>query len=169
MSKTQEITKLLKSGLTPTQVIARGHKRGMVYRVNKALRTNPQDNGNNSKILTHTTSSETDTSIESDPEIMELKKSLRKAALEKEIIEIRMPKDVESRLTALEESSLKLGEKAGFLSMDIDDLKKELGATPLYNLRSRFKCECGKVGMLAVKVHCTVCKKETEYGSYPKK
>ena len=167
MSKTEEITKMMKSGYTATQCIAQGYKRGLVYRVNRTLHKNPQDNGNHSKCLTHATSDEADTDIESDPEIMELKKSLRKAELEREIAEIKIPKDIESRIIALEENVVDVEEFVGSVFLDLDDLKEALKATPLFNLRSKFKCECGNQGMVAVKVHCTACAEEIEYGWYP--
>ena len=169
MNKTQEITKLLKAGHTPTQCIARGYKRGLVYRANRTLHDNPPDNGGHSKHLTRATSDEADTDIESNPEIMELQISLRKAELERKIAEIKIPKDIESRIIALEENAVDIEEHVFSVHFALDDLKKALKATPLFNLRSRFKCECGSHGTLAVKVHCTVCDKETKYGWYPKK
>ncbi len=169
MNKTQEITEMILSGHTPIQLIAQGYKRGLVYKVNRTLHKNPKDNGNHSKCLTHPTSDETDTDIESDPEIMELKKSLRKAALEREIAEIKIPKDIESRIIALEENVVDVEEFVGSVFFDLNDLKEALKATPLFNLRSKFKCECGKQGMVAVKVYCTACTKEISYGWYPKK
>jgi len=166
---TPEGDKRMQSGLTATQCIARGYKRGLVYKVNRTLHKNPQDNGNHSKSLTHATSDEANTDIESDPEIMELKKSLRKAALEREIAEIKIPKDIESRIIALEEDVVDIEEYVNSVQFDLNDLKEALKATPLFNLRSRFKCKCGNQGMLAVKVYCTACDKETNYGWYPKK
>ena len=167
MNKTQEITKMIQSGHTPTQLIAQGYKRGLVYKINRALHKNPPDNGNHSKRLTYAASDEADTDIETDPEIMELKKSLRKAALEREIAEIKIPKDIESRIITLEKDVVDLEDFVGSVFLDLDDLKEALKATPLFKLRSKFKCECGNQGMVAVEVHCTACGKETKYGWYP--
>ena len=164
MNKTQEITKMMHEGFTAAQCIAQGYKRGLVYKVNRTLHKSPQSNGNHSKSLTPAPSDKADTNIESDPEIMELKKSLRKAELEREIAEIKIPEDMESRMIVLEEKAVELEEYADILSGDIHKCESELKASPLFNLHSRFECECGNKGLLAVKVHCTVCNKEKSYG-----
>ena len=49
------------------------------------------------------TGSSVDQNLESDPDIMELKKAVRKAELEKQLAETIVPLDLEERLNTLEE------------------------------------------------------------------
>ena len=51
------------------------------------------------------------------------------------------------------------------LTAQLDVVTKKLNATPLAGLRNRFKCkDCGESGYLGIRVECTACGEEAQYG-----
>ena len=96
--KEEEIARLLSNGRTPAELIRQGHSRGTVYKVAKRMA-----GGGTSQDASQTGSVGVglDPEIESDPEILEFKKNLRKAQLERAIAEVRAPIDLTARLSKL--------------------------------------------------------------------
>lgn len=172
MGKEAEIARLLSEGATPVEVIALGYARSTAHKVASRLRAeSARGNG----------AAETsgDPDIENDPEIMKLKKAIRKAQLElekaqleRELEEIKGPSTMESlladlktRLADLEgkfgHDSYLLGELIDFVC---DYLAPQVYDCPLSGMRSRFECSCGAKGLVAAKVVCTWCNEETSFG-----
>lgn len=104
--KEQEIAQLLRNGVKPSDVVHQGYARGTVYKVHKQLREEggtPRGGGE--------AEAQAGDSLDNDPEILELKKALRKAQLEKELAEIKSQtksevhlSDLETRVSTLEEN-----------------------------------------------------------------
>lgn len=101
--------------------------------------------------------------IESDSDIMALKKELRKAELERQLAEIKVPIGMESRIEALEEKAEELNKYNDLLFEEYIDIRSILERTPLVGLRSEFECKCGTKGYPGLNVLCTVCGEETSY------
>ena len=99
---------------------------------------------------------------------MELKKALRKAELERQIEEIRGPSSTESRLLALEEKAETLEAALADVIDDHHGLEQRVDGSPLSGLRERFECSCGAEGIVAARVVCTSCGRETSHGWWPK-
>ena len=114
---------------------------------------------------TSATDSAVDPTLETDPEVMELKKALRKAQLQSQIGQLRalIDPEKEERLAALEK-------REGELEEVVLSLQMELDSCPLTGMRERFECSCGAAkGLVAVTVYCTRCGEESGYGWFPKK
>ena len=162
--KQEEIAGLLSQGIPPSELVRRGYARGTVYKVARGLpkRGPPQPlvDGICSK-----NPQSVDLSIESDPDVVALKKEVRMAELEGLLKEIRAPIDLEGRLEGLEQTIKKLEDSVEYhLGMLIEDIE----ASPLIGLKEKFKCTCGEEGLVATKVFCTACTRETSYGWWPK-
>ena len=99
--KEKEIARLLSGGRTPAELVREGHARGTVYKVARRMADegNRQGTGQSGPIGT-----EFDPAVESDPEILEFKKQLRKAQLGKAIAEVKAPIDLEGRVRTLEKT-----------------------------------------------------------------
>ena len=160
--KEEEIARLLSEGTAAAALVQRVYARGTVYKVAARVReggtptARPEDDG-------------IDVDVENDPEVIDLKKELRRAELERQIEEIKGPSSTETRLLALEhrledlEATLEGAEEAH------DRLEALTGQSPLGGLRERFACSCGAEGMVAAKVVCTSCGRETSHGWWPSK
>ena len=87
MVKEEEIAGLLSQGIAPAELVRKGYARGIVYKVRGRLEQpgTAQEKGDTTVV----TDSGLDPALEADPEIMELKKALRKVELERQIEEIR--------------------------------------------------------------------------------
>ncbi len=172
MTKTQEIIEKMKAGASPADLIGQGYKRGLVYKVNKTLRSTSSERGEltpsnpcgDSSIASTST---VDSTIEGDPEILELKKELRKAELRRQLAEINAPIELEARINALENKAKEVGDQFNHLFDEWIDLRALVDNTPLAGLRQIFKCSCGAVGALAVAIQCTACGTEKTYGWSP--
>ena len=101
-----EIIKLLVEGKTSTDIINKGYKRGTVYTTQRKWRqgkvkTHPGDNNSTltGAVFTPQTAS-TEPDIESDPEIVQLKKEIRKAELQKQLGTAKAPSEMEILIVA---------------------------------------------------------------------
>lgn len=152
LGKEEEIGRLLSDGAAPADLVRQGYARGTVYKVAGRLRTEatPQNSD-------ETAQRDFDPGVENDPEIVELKKAVRRAELELQIEEIKGSSSIEVRLLALERSI-----------QDVGTFMEEGDDSPLSGLREGFQCSCGAEGLVAVRVICTCCKNETSYGWWPK-
>ena len=108
--KEEEIAQLLRDGAKPTDLVHQGFSRGTVYKVHKQLRGE-----GGTRIGTKESEHPAEDSLENDPEILELKKELRKAQLEKELAEIKSQaksevhlNDLETRVSSLEDDVLSI-------------------------------------------------------------
>ena len=161
MGKEQEIAKLLSQGTPPVELIQRGFARATVYKVNRRLaQERTPTPGDSASSVPGAADSVTDMTLEADPEILELKKALRMAQLERQLAEIKAPIDLEARLVRLEEHVAALLEA-------VDNLIEDVKGSPLMSIRQRFKCSCGNGGLVAVRVHCTACGSETRCDWFP--
>ncbi len=159
--KEEEIARLLFEGVSPAELVHRGFSKGTTYKIAKRLKptTTPQPTA---IPATSATNSPVDPNLEGDPEIMDLKKTLRKAQLQRQLAEIKAPIDLQARLKGLEEEM-----KA--LSDALADLYGQLEDSPVSGLRQEFRCACGARGLVAAKVVCTSCLRESSYGWWPRK
>ena len=170
MTKTQDITEKLQSGLSTAQVIALGFNPSLVYKVNRDIKKGikREINSKNSKVSGENNLKD-NVDIENDPDIMALKKELRKAELERQLAEIKVPIGLESRIEALEEKVEEPNDQLDYLFSEYIDLRSLVDNTPLSGLLGRFKCSCGEKGMVAVPVQCTACEQEILYGHFPER
>ena len=160
--KEEEIAKLLLEGAAPADLVRRDYAHGTVYKVWARLRKGgtplvPTDLGRESSAP----------DIESEPEIIELRKDLRKAELQREVEEVQGPSTMETRLASLEQTVRELRAELARSSKRRDLLETRIDALPLAGLRESFRCWCGAHGFVAVKVVCTGCGGETAYGRWP--
>ncbi|MFC2070411.1 hypothetical protein ACFLTB_04485 [Chloroflexota bacterium] len=165
MTESEEIREKLQSGLTPVQVIKQGHKRWLVYKINREISKGikREISSKDSKVSGENDLNE-NVDIENDSDIMALKKALRKAELQKQISEMVVSESMELKITAIEEKMEKITEMNDFLFDETVDIRTVLRETPLAGIRSTFKCKCGAKGLLGVLVHCTDCGTDTSFG-----
>ena len=160
--KEEEIARLLSEGIQTAELVRRGYARGTVYKVAGRLKeggTPPQEQ----------TDDNVDAGVEDDPGIVDLKKELRKAELERQIEEIKGSSSTEIRLKSLEAKLEAMEVALEEVAIGLQGLDDRLDVTPLLGIRERFVCSCGSQGMVAVKVICTSCDRETSYGWWPKR
>ena len=147
--KEQEIAGLLRDGATPTHLVHQGYARGTVYKVHKRLRGeggSPMGGGE--------VEAQVGDSLDNDPEILELKKALRKAQLQRELSAIKSDPGSEDRLGSIESR--------------LQNLEVEVNGSLLAGVPEEFECwDCGSHRTVAVTVHCTVCESTVELGTYP--
>ena len=157
--KEEEIAGLLMNGSKPAELVHQGHARGTVYKVARRLRegSTPPQTG-----ATDRTGDDQD--VERDPEIVDLRKALRKAELERQIAGLNEPSKLEERLEALENEVKLLDDALSGTTEAYLSLESELDGSPLLGLRKNFKCSCGAKGMVATKVECTSCGGEVSWG-----
>ena len=160
VTKQEEIAKLLSDGVPPAELVRQGYTRGTVYKISGLLckgRTTP---------LSETRPEPTDVfpdldpSLEADPEIVELRKAVRRAELEKQLGQIKERPEFLTRLINSEQHLEELFETVLLLQTEID-------ATPISGLQNRFQCGCGAQGLVAAKICCTECGNESSYGWFP--
>ena len=161
-SKEKEIERLLVDGHLPADLIRRGFARGTTYKIwarvkgsgtSPLLPTKGSDGAENIVAI--------DLSLETDPEIVVLKKRLRTAQLERQIAEVSGP-------PRLEEWVRRLEQRVDELEQGITLLADEVAGCPLSGLHQEFECPCGSRGLLAAAASCTGCGRETRYGWWPK-
>ena len=102
MAKESEIAALLSQGIAPAELVSKGYARGTVYKVRGRLEqpSTAQENGDTTVI----TDSGLDPALEADPEIVELRKSIRKAELEQQLADLKAPTRFEPRLLTIEKT-----------------------------------------------------------------
>ena len=155
----EEIGRLLAEGNKPAELIQRGFKRGTVYKVNRRLQTGGTPSESGDKGL--------DPSIESDPEVMDLRKALRKAELERQLEEFKGPSSTESRLLALEEQWEEMEATLDETMAAYRHVVVRVDGSPLNGLRQNFECSCGAKGHVSARIVCTSCGRETSQGWWP--
>lgn len=99
--KEKEIARLLSGGRTPAELIRDGYSRSTVYKIAKRVAGGGTSKGSGQSGFVGVG---LDPEIESDPEILEFKKRLRKAQLERAIAEVRAPMDLGGRVRTLEKT-----------------------------------------------------------------
>ena len=102
VSKEGEIAQLLREGTLPVELVRRGYARGTVYKVSGRLKKEgsilqTQTNQSAKDLL-----SKPDPTLQADPEIIELKKAVLKAELQKKLAQIGEQPDLLMRLVKLE-------------------------------------------------------------------
>ena len=98
-TKEEEIARLLIDGTMPVEVIGRGYARGTVYKVSgEGIVLTAPDNGSSTA-----TFNTPDPTLESDPQIVELRKAVRLAELEKQLARIKALPDLTTRLAKVEQ------------------------------------------------------------------
>ena len=150
---------MLAQGMSAKQVIEQGHKAGTVFKVQRQLAREHA-----SAQFPSSGPVETDGAIERDPEVVELKKQVRKAQLERQLRQEQAPCDLENRVANLEAECrdheklvLEMSEIVGAQSVDLSNYS-------LRALHDSFACPCGNVGHVAIRVECTSCGEGSRWG-----
>ncbi|MDD5605507.1 MAG: hypothetical protein PHX29_06350, partial [Dehalococcoidales bacterium] len=95
MTKSQEIKVKLEEGATPKELIKYGYKPGLVYKVNRQVKDNTMDCKALSSSQQQADITIENSSLESEPEVIALKKAIRVAKLKKKLTEINAPLEIE--------------------------------------------------------------------------
>ena len=109
MAKSDEIIKLLAEGKTSGEIIAMGYKKGTVYstqrkwRRGKAEASSIVNKGSKNPAGSNQQSISALSDIESDPEIVQLKKEIRIAELNRQLAKAKAPSEVEALVTVAQE------------------------------------------------------------------
>ena len=116
----QQIEQLLRDGKSSRQVIDMRYNPSSVYKVQRRVRagaSTPITEGND---LTHPMAEsgdeQRDPEVESHPEVLELKRELRKAQLQSQIAAVRAPAGMEKRLDSLEKTVSEMAELVVWLA-----------------------------------------------------
>ncbi len=156
----EQIRALLAEGKPAKEIILLGFKSSTVYRVQRQLRRRAttrsiaEHGANAVDTQGYGASSGGDPDVEAHPEIIELKRKLRKAQLERQLREVRSPLDIESNLRVVYER--------------VESIEGQLTSSPLIGLGENFECSgCGAEGMVAASIICTNCRRETHFGWWP--
>ena len=171
MAKENEIARLLSEGIAPAELVRRGYTRSTVYKVNKRLQQpstpeqpgTAQENGDTKAVA----DPELNPALEADPEIMGLKKAIRKAELEQQLADLQAPTRFEPRLSTVEKTVSSIATAVKGMLEDLEDLRLRVEGSPFSGLREKFRCSCGQTGLVAAAVVCTSCGAETTYGWRP--
>jgi hypothetical protein len=81
---------------------------------------------------------------------------------------------LESRLAAMDSDLKKLKEQTSELQESVleavspEDLQEQLDGTIGFGLKQRFECQCGATGLVAMRVRCTKCGRESWWGWFAK-
>ncbi|MBE0481370.1 MAG: hypothetical protein IBX68_10385 [Dehalococcoidia bacterium] len=140
MKVTEHVEHLLRKGRSPEELLELGFSKVVVTKVRRQLRQE--------KASRHAKAPKGGGGTKVLPQVTV--RSAEEAAA--------MPQ----RLTSME-SGLKAIEGR------VEELEARLSGTPVLGLRRRFKCQCGATGLLAVRIQCTRCGRETWWGWFPEK
>ena len=101
-SKSDEIIQLLSEGKSSKEIIARGHKPGTVYSAQRKWRQRKATNTLKKDIPKSDQPPQSDSisEIETDPEIVQLKREVRKAELERQLGKMKVPLEMEILVAA---------------------------------------------------------------------
>ena len=165
MAKENEIAGLLSQGIAPADLVRQGYARGTVYKVRRRLEQpgTAQENGGTTAVA----DSDMDPALEADPEIMDLKKAIRRAELEQQLADIQAPVRFEQRLATGEKTVASITTAVEGLIQEMEDVRQRVEGSPLSGLREKFRCSCGQTGLVAANVVCTSCGAGTTYGWQP--
>lgn len=149
------IARKLQDGESPPDLIRKGYVRSTVYKVQQQLRRDCSRD--DLSAASEQPDAAYDPVVEEDPEVVELKKQLRRAQIEREIRELEAPLEIESFYGLVET-----------LEERFDKLDRKVRGTPLLGLRDRFECsKCGEAGHVAAVIICTECGEESSWGWWP--
>ena len=221
MDKSDKIVQLLNEGKNSCEIITMGYKKGTVYSTQRKWRqrnvkpTHRVNEVTTGRITSNQRSITESIDIESDPEIVQLKKEIRMAELNRQLAKAKAPSEVETLVTSAQEIGQKRCESCDYednglctfwkwstaseipsgigepvlekkdvwrmkptslycamctisVENDIDELEDALVKVPFRDIQDRFTCECETKGMLAFSIKCTMCRKETWWGWWPK-
>ncbi len=133
----------------------------MIYKVKKGVPKGlrQESSGKDSDVL-RGESLQDNVEIESDPEILDLKKELRKAELRKQLAETNAPINMESRIAAMEDKMAEMKDILDFLFDENMNIKGLIYGTPLSGLLDPFECACGAKGKYSLIIQCDECGEE---------
>ena len=117
----QQIEQLLRDGKSSRQVIDMRYNPSSVYKVQRRVRAGASapiiSEGNDPTPPTARLGDEQrDPEVESHPEVVELKRELRKAQLQSQIAAVRVPAGMEKRLDSLEKTVSEMAELVVWLA-----------------------------------------------------
>ena len=126
---TQQIEQLLKGGKSSRQVIDMRCNPSSVYKVQRRVRAGasaPITEGNDPITPTAGLGDEhLDPEVESHPEVIELKRELRKVQLQSQIAAVRVPAGTEKRLDSLEKTVSEMAELVVWLATPDENSEEE--------------------------------------------
>ncbi|MBI3954194.1 MAG: hypothetical protein HY330_06740 [Chloroflexi bacterium] len=160
LGKQEAIVRLLTAGKPAAELVRQGYSKGTVYKMARRVTALPAAGREGSQ-------AQAEAAVEGDPDIVRLKKKLRKAQLERQIREARAPLEVESRLLVLDGRVAEVEQTLEETREATVRLGDALKASPLSRLRGRFSCGCGAKGHVAVSIKCTSCDTERWWGWFP--
>ena len=116
----QQIEQLLKDGKSSRQIIDLRYNPSSVYKVQRRVRagaSGPITEGNDlTPPMAESGDEHRDPEVESHPEVVELKRELRKAQLQSQIAAVRVPAGTEKRLDSLEKTVSEMAELVVWLA-----------------------------------------------------
>jgi hypothetical protein len=163
MTKSQEIKVKLEEGATPKELIKYGYKPGLVYKVNRQVKDNTMDCKALSSNQQQADITIENSSLESEPEVIALKKAIRVAELKKKLTEINAPLEIELRMQTLEEKVVALEVGIDQLFDSIIDIQTILNNPPMSEIYHEHQCYCGQKGIWAIKAQCPKCGRDYLY------
>ena len=142
MKVTEHVEHLLRQGKKPKELIELGFPKRVVTRVRRQLR----EEGAMPRSKTQTARTEVTplaevTAVQPEPGSLEAKVN-----------------ELEGRVEILETAVAELY-----------DIENRLDGTPDLGLKNHFECECGASGLVALRIRCTKCGRETWWGWFPEK
>ena len=116
----QQIEQLLRDGKSSRQIIDLRYNPSSVYKVQRRVRAGagaPMTEGNDpAPAMAESGDEQRDPEVESHPEVVELKRELRKAQLQSQIAAVRVPAGTEKRLDTLEKTVSEMAELVVWLA-----------------------------------------------------
>ena len=142
MRVTEHVEHLLRQGRKPKELIELGFPKRVVTRVRRQLREE--------EAVPRSTTQKGKTEVTRPAEATAVQPGL--GSLESKVHKL------ENRVEVLET-----------MAAELYDIENRLLGTPALGLAHRFKCDCGASGLVALRIQCTKCGKETWWGWWPEK
>lgn len=161
LGKQEAIVRLLTAGKPAAELVRQGYSKGTVYKMARRVTALPAAGREGSQ-------AQAEAEVETDPEIVRLKKELRKAQLQRQIREARAPLEVETRLLALGGRVTQVEQYLKQAVEALQSLRAKVAADPLSGVREQYTCACGAKKYVAIRIMCTSCDAASWYGWWPK-
>ena len=129
----QQIERLLRDGKSSRQIIDMRYNPSSVYKVQRRVRAMaraPITGGNDpAPAMAGLGDEQRDPEVESHPEVVELKRELRKVQLQSQIAAVRAPAGMEERLDSLEKTVSEMAELVVWLATPDENSEEDEFAT----------------------------------------
>ena len=152
MKTTEHIEYLLRQGKKPKELQELGFPKRVVTRVSRKLRQEKHKPEENPAKTEKVISGVGGTAVTSHNEIAKLESRL--AAMDSDL------KELKEQTSELREAVLG--------AVTPEELEEQLDGTIGLGLKQRFECQCGATGLVAMRVRCTKCGRESWWGWFAK-